>query len=195
MTNKVNLYESKSFKNIDYTEKRLRDTEFYKCEFVSCVFSKSDLIDISFEDCTFENCDFSMTKIRGTGFRNAIFKGCKILGVDFSECDKFSFSFSFYNCHLDYSTFFGTKLLKTRFEKCSLQETDFSEVNLSSSVFSDCDLTGAIFSNTILEKVDFRTANNYSIDPDYNRLKKAKFSALNLEGLLYKYQLDIEYNN
>ena len=85
--------------------------------------------------------------------------------------------------------------MKTKFDKCSLKETDFTEVNLSASVFSDCDLTGAIFSNTILEKVDFRTANNYSIDPEFNKLKKAKFSAFNLDGLLYKYQLDIDYNN
>ena len=85
--------------------------------------------------------------------------------------------------------------MKTKFDKCSLKETDFSEVNLSASVFSDCDLTGARFLNTTLEKVNFRTANNYSIDPEFNKLKKAKFSAFNLEGLLYKYQLDIDYND
>jgi len=61
-----------------------------------------------------------------------------------------------------------------------LKETDFSDVNLSASVFSDCDLTGT---------------NNYSIDPEFNKLKKAKFSAFNLGGLLYKHQLDIDYNN
>jgi len=96
---------------------------------------------------------------------------------------------------LDYSTFFGTKLMKTKFDKCSLKETDFSEVNLSTSIFSDCDLTGARFLNSNLEKVDFRTAKNYSIDPESNKIKKAKFSVFNLEGLLYKYQLDIDYND
>ena len=85
--------------------------------------------------------------------------------------------------------------MKTKFDKCTLKETDFSEVNLTASVFSECDLTNAIFSNTILEKVDFRTANNFSIDPEYNKLKKAKFSSFNLEGLLYKYKLDIEYED
>jgi Pentapeptide repeats (8 copies). len=82
--------------------------------------------------------------------------------------------------------------MKTKFDKCSLKETDFSEVNLSSSIFSDCDLTGARFLNTNLEKVNFRTASNFSIDPESNKLKKAKFSAFNLEGLLYKYKLDID---
>jgi len=96
MADKIKTHELKLFKNINYTEKTLRDTEFYKCKFEECIFLKSDLIGNSFEDCTFENCDFSMTKVRGAGFRNANFKECKILGVDFSECNKFMFSFSFF---------------------------------------------------------------------------------------------------
>ncbi len=195
MSNDIKTHESKTFTNVDYTEKTLRDREFYKCTFVGCNFTKSDLIGNSFEDCTFENCNFSMTKVKGVGFRNATFKECKIIGIDFTECNKFMFSFSFYKCTLEYSTFFGTKLLKTKFEKCSLKETDFSEVNLSASIFSDCDLAGTVFSNTILEKVDFRTATNYSIDPEFNKLKKAKFSGFNLEGLLHKHQLEIDYNS
>lgn len=195
MTEDIKIQEHKSFKNIDYTEKVLRDIEFYKCKFEGCIFLKTDLIGNSFEDCIFKNCNFSMAKIKGAGFLNAKFEDCKILGVDFSECNKFMFSFSFNNCNIDYSTFYGTKLMKTRFKKCSLRDTDFSEVNLSSSVFADCDLTGTIFANSILDKVDFRSANNYSIDPEFNKMKKAKFSSFKLEGLLYKYQLDIEFDN
>lgn len=195
MPNKIKTHELKSFKSIDYTEKKIRNTEFYKCKFEGCIFLKSDLIGISFEDCTFGNCNFSMAKIQGAGFRNAVFNGCKVLGVDFSECNKFMFSFLFSDCQLDYSTFCGTKLMKTNFDKCSLKETDFSDVNLSSSKFIDCDLSGTVFSNTILDKVDFRTAKNYSIDPEFNQLKKAKFSSYNLEGLLFKHQLDVSYNN
>jgi len=194
MSNEIITHENKTFTNVDYTEKVLRDREFYKCIFIGCVFSRSDLIGNSFEDCIFENCNFSMTKIRGAGFRNAQFIECKILGLDFSECNKFMYSFSFNQCHLDYSTFYGTRLQKTKFDKCSLKETDFTEVNLTASIFNECDLNGTIFSNTNLEKVDFRTSTNYSIDPEFNKLKKAKFSGFNLEGLLYKYQLSIEYH-
>ena len=81
---------------------------------------------------------------------------------------------------------------KTNFTDCSLKEVDFSNVDLSESVFKNCELSGATFSNTILEKVDFRTALNYSIDPELNKMKKAKFSVLNLSGLLNKHNLDIE---
>ncbi|WP_237702550.1 pentapeptide repeat-containing protein [Bizionia argentinensis] len=93
---------------------------------------------------------------------------------------------------MDYSTFFGAKFKKTHFIKCSLKEVDFSESNLSAAVFKNTDLMGARFSKTNLEKTDFRSAKNFAIDPELNMLKKAKFSALQLEGLLHKYQLDIE---
>ena len=186
------VHQNKTFSNIDFTEKVLREREFIKCEFISCNFSKSDLRNNDFENCHFKQCNFSLTVVEGTGFRDASFSGCKILGVDFTGCSKFMFSFAFNDCHLDYCIFFGTKLRKTNFIACTLKETDFSEADLTASVFTNCDLAGARFSNTILEKVDFRAAWNFVIDPDGNKMKKAAFSASNLAGLLQKHQLDIE---
>lgn len=106
-----------------------------------------------------------MTALEGASFRNANFIGSKILGIDFTRCNNFSFSFRFDNCVMDYCTFFGTKLKSTHFIKCSLKEVDFSEADLSSAVFNETDLTGTIFSNTILENADFRSAKNFSIEP------------------------------
>lgn len=186
------VHEHKTFTDVDYAEKRLINREFLKCEFVGCDFSKSDLRGNDFVDCHFRQCNFSMVTLDGAGFRDARFTGCKILGVDFSRCNSFMFSFTFDECLLDYSTFFGTKLRKTTFQDCSLKEVDFTEVDLTASVFRNCDLTATRFLQTNLEKVDFRTALNFSIDPDGNKMKKTKFSAMNLAGLLYKYNLDIE---
>lgn len=188
------LHQDKTFSNVNYVEKKLADREFVQCTFINCDFTKSDLRNNDFESCHFKQCNFSMAVIDGAGFRNAVFTGCKVLGVDFTRCNKFLFSFSFHECLVDYCTFFGTKLKKTRFEDCSMKEVDFSEADLTASVFKNCDLAGARFSNTILEKADFRTAHNFSIDPDGNRVKKAKFSASNLAGLLHKHQLDIDYD-
>jgi fluoroquinolone resistance protein len=50
MANDTTIHEHKEFKNIDYTEKILRDREFLKCKFVTCIFTKSDLRSDSFED-------------------------------------------------------------------------------------------------------------------------------------------------
>jgi uncharacterized protein YjbI with pentapeptide repeats len=188
---KMVIHEDKQFVNINYSEKKLRDREFVKCRFVCCDFNKSDLMGNSFEDCHFERCNFTMAILDGTGFRNVTFDGCKLMGLDFTRCNKFMFSFSFMDCILDYSTFFGTKLKKTSFKKCTLKEVDFSEADLSAGVFENCDLHGTRFSSTVLEKTDFRTAANFAIDPDNNKIKKAKFAETNLAGLLVKYDLDI----
>lgn len=192
MTTEIIFHESKVFENIDYSEKSLRKREFYKCDFIGCDFTKSDLRENSFEDCTFEDCNFSMTEVGGSGFRNAEFIRSKILGVDFTRCNTFMFSFRFESCVLDYCTFFGTKLRDTAFIECSMKEVDFTEADLTSAVFTDSDLSGAVFSSTILEKADFRGASGFSIDPQYNQVKKTKFTTSQLEGLLYKYQLDVE---
>ena len=59
-------------------------------------------------------------------------------------------------------------------------------------MFDNCDLARAIFANSILEKADFRTSYNFSIDPEINKIKKAKFSLTTVSGLLGKYDIEIE---
>ncbi|MFB9056418.1 pentapeptide repeat-containing protein [Mariniflexile ostreae] len=191
MSNTIIMREDEDFINVNYSEDFVRDQEFYDCRFVGCNFTKTDLRGSSFEDCTFQDCNFSMSELEGVGFRNINFIGSKILGIDFTRCNSFMFSFKFDTCRIEYCTFFGTKLKKTAFIKCSLKETDFSEADLSFAVFTNSDLTGTKFSNTTLEKADFREAHSFNIDPELNRLKKAKFYTSQLEGLLYKHQLDI----
>lgn len=188
------VHQNKQFANVNYSGKRLERREFIKCEFLNCDFSKSDLRENDFVDCHFKHCNFSMVTVDGAGFRDATFTGCKMLGVDFTRINKFMFSLHFVQSYLDYATFYGTKLAKTKFVECSLKEADFSEADLSGAVFEKCDLMETKFLNTKLEKTDFRTAQNFAIDPDANKMKKAKFSALNLSGLLYKHNLDIDYS-
>ncbi len=115
-----------------------------------------------------------------------------MLGLRFDTCNEFGLSFSFDNCQLNHSSFYKTKIKKTIFKKSQLQETDFAESDLTSAVFDNCNLMQTIFDSTILEKADFRTSYNYSIDPETNRIKKAKFSILGVSGLLNKYDIVIE---
>jgi hypothetical protein len=51
---------------------------------------------------------------------------------------------------------------------------------------------GAIFDNSLLEKTDFRTARNYSIHPEKNKLRKTRFSNDGLAGLLSHLDLLID---
>jgi uncharacterized protein YjbI with pentapeptide repeats len=78
------------------------------------------------------------------------------------------------------------------FNHCELKEVDFTESNLTNSSFNNCDLYGAIFVNSNLEKADFRNAFNFNIDPEINKIRKAKFSINTIAGLLDKYDIEID---
>jgi fluoroquinolone resistance protein len=134
----------------------------------------------------------SMAKLGNTAFKDAAFKGCKLLGLHFEDANPFLLALSFSDCQLNLSSFFNLSLKKTRFVNCGMKEVDFSGADLSLAVFDNCDLLGAVFGNTTLERADFRTAFNYSLDPEANKIKKAKFSISGLPGLLGKYNIDIE---
>jgi uncharacterized protein YjbI with pentapeptide repeats len=118
-----------------------------------------------------------------------------MLGLHFENCNEFGLSVNFDNCNLNHSSFYKTKLKKTIFKRIKLQEVDFAECDLTGSVFDDCDLMKAIFENTTIEKSDFRTSFNYLIDPEKNRIRKARFSITGIAGLLDKYDIDIDFKN
>ena len=181
-----------NFDKLDYTKEPLAKGEYENCRFTNCNFEETNLNDIKFMNCDFQDCNWSLAQLNGTVLREVKFKDCKMLGLQFENCNDFGLSFSFDNCQLNHSTFFQMNIKKTIFRNCQLREIDFSESNLTYVVFDNCDLAQAIFINTVLDKADFRTAYNYSIDPESNRLKKAKFSIIGISGLLDKYDIVIE---
>ncbi len=166
--------------------------EYESCLFNGCDFSDGDLSGFKFIDCTFNSCNLSLAKLEKTAFQCVAFKDCKMLGLRFDTCNPFALSFSFDGCQLGHSSFYKTKIQKTVFRNSQLAETDFAEADLSSAVFDNCNLKHATFDRTILVKADFRTASDYSIDPENNRIKKAKFSILGVSGLLDKYDIHIQ---
>ena len=184
--------EHRTLDKVSFREKPLKIGEYENCVFQNCDFSESDISDVKFVECKFADCNLSVAKIRGTSFRDVEFKDCKMLGLRFDECGEFLLSFNFDNCALDHSSFYKLKLKKTVFKDSQLKETDFTECDLSEAIFNKCNLARATFVNTNLEKADLRTAFNYSLDPEFNRIKKARFSLPSVIGLLDKYDLKIE---
>ena len=73
-----------------------------------------------------------------------------------------------------------------------MQETDFTSADVTAASFNDSILAGAMFDNTTLEKADLRRAIGFSIDPENNRINRAKFSVDGLLGLLHKYNIEVE---
>jgi fluoroquinolone resistance protein len=187
----LEYFENKTFDKINFTLNPITKGEYEQCWFINCDFSNSDLSEIRFLDCEFESCNLSLANLNKTAFQNVKFSNCKMLGLHFENCNDFGFSVSFNACNLSHSSFYKTKLKKTVFKDLNLQEVDFAECDLTSSVFDNCDLTGVIFDNTIIEKADFRTSFNFSINPETNRIKKARFSVTGLAGLLDKYDIEI----
>ncbi len=90
------------------------------------------------------------------------------------------------------SSFYQMNLKNSKFKECSLIKVDYSEVNMMGLVFEKCDFNYAVFQRTNIEKADFRTSKNYSIDPESNNIKNAKFSLNGVGGLLNKYNIKIE---
>jgi uncharacterized protein YjbI with pentapeptide repeats len=186
------FFDSLNYDKQDYSVNYLDKGIYECCTFTSCNFSESDLTGISFLECTFKACNLSLSKISKTAFIDCKFTECKMLGMRFDSCNQSGFSLSPNACILNHSSFYKTALKKTNFSDCQLQEVDFTDCDLSGSVFETCDLRLALFDNTNLEKVDFRTAVNYSINPAKNRIKKARFSISGIAGLLDSYDIDIE---
>ncbi len=188
----MSIYTDQSFERKDYTETPLPVGEYEGCSFINCDLSGSDLSEQVFIDCTFTGCNLSMAVLTKTAFRDVRFKDCKMLGLKFDNCNDFALSFSFENCVLTHSSFYQKKIIKTVFRNCRLQEADLVQADLSGSIIDNCDLAGTIFDGTNLEKADLRNSYNYSINPDNNRIRKAKFSLAHIAGLLDKYDITIE---
>lgn len=143
-------------------------------------------------DCEFIDCNLSMTSLKGTSLKTVFFSNCKLLGIPFHECTDFMFGVSFTDCILDYASFANKKMPKTKFNSCSMKEVSFIGTNLSNSVFDNCNLENAVFNDTQLKEVNFLTAYNYKIDPEFNPMRKAKFSMQGIPGLLDKYDIKIQ---
>jgi uncharacterized protein YjbI with pentapeptide repeats len=133
-----------------------------------------------------------MTQLAGTSLKTVHFRDCKLLGIQFQSCVDFLFGVSFQDCVLDYSSFANKKMPKTKFNSCSMKEVSFIGTNLVNSTFENCNLDNAIFNDTQLAGVDFASAYNFKIDPEFNPMKKAKFSSQGIVGLLDKYDIKIE---
>lgn len=182
----------KVFKSINFSIDSITPADFEGCNFENCIFSNTDLSNMNFIDCVFVSCDFSLAKVNNVTFSEVKFIGCKLLGLHFEDCNKLGLSFTFENCQLNLSSFYKLGLKNIRLKNCNLQEVDFTKSDLTNSIFDNCNLSATVFDNTILERADFRTAKNFSIDPEKNSINKAKFSLLGVVGLLDKYNIEIE---
>ena len=165
--------------------------EYELCVFTGCDFSDKDFSGSKFIECEFKDCNLSLAKISNVIFRDTKFRDCKMLGMMFNTCNSFGFSAGFENCNLQHASFYQRKMKGFIFRNSNLTEVDFTECDLTLANFDTCDFAGATFDRTILEKADLQTSFNYIINPEQNKIKKAKFSLSGIPGLLLQYDIQI----
>lgn len=169
----------------------LAEGEYEYCTFKDCDLANMDFQEYKFVECEFVNCNLSNANINQTYLQDVIFNNCKMLGLSFDQCNPFGFAAKFEHCSLDHSTFFQVKLSQSSFKDCHMHEVDFTEAVMTGMVVTNCDLLNAHFENTNLEKADFTSSTNYSINPEINKLKGARFSLPDVVGLLDKYGIKV----
>ncbi|MEK7447194.1 MAG: pentapeptide repeat-containing protein [Patescibacteria group bacterium] len=187
-----NIYEGENFSKVTFTNDQLNDKTFIKCHFYHCFFNEQNLRECIFEDCNFEGCDLSLSKLNNCRFTDVEFKSSKLIGIDWTKSSKTFLEVGFENCNISHSIFMGLNLKKTKIQACEAKDCDFTDTNLTESSCNDTDFTESIFSNTNLTSADLSHAKNYLIDPNFNIVKKAKFTFPEVMGLLSNLDIIVE---
>lgn len=164
-----------------------KQTQFEDCTFKNCDLTEANFNGCNFINCSFINCNLSMVKFVQNGLDQIQFTDCKMVGADFSNAKDFLFGVNFSNCILDYAAFMKKKNRKAKFENCTLKGADFTEADLTETKFVNCDFDRAIFMQSTLNGANFISSFNYTIDPERNAMRKARFAASGLAGLLTNY--------
>lgn len=164
---------------------------FEQCTFRKLSLSDEVFFNSNFINCRFEGCDLSRVELKNTQLQDVLFTHCKLMYVDFGVCNAFSFHADFQHCQLDNAVFLNRRLKKAQFIECSLKEAHILKCDLAGAKFKECNLELTRFEDNNLMQADFSTSYNLELNPDTNKIKKAKFSLHNLPGLLTKHDLVI----
>lgn len=190
-------FEQRTFNDMECCDDLILYKFFNDCSFVNCNFTNTKFDGCNFNNCRFENCNLSLVKIPGCYIHATCFTTCKLVGIDWTAATwkvsskrRVPFTNQFRESILDYSLFVGLNLSGVEMVGCMAREVYFERANLQHGNFANTDFSGAIFTNCDLSGSDLSEARNYSINPTYNTLTKAKFSLPEAMSLIYT--LDIE---
>ncbi len=180
-----------SFSELEVRDQLFRETIFENCTFLRLRFVDSAFVRCRVIDCTFEECDLSNLSLENSEIRSPVFKDCKLVGVNWTAAASVMHP-EWTGCVLNYGNFGGLDLRKAKMKSCHAREADFADTNFTDTDLRATDFTGARFASTNLTKADLRQATNYSIRPDSNKLKGAKFSLPEATLLLYGMDIVLE---
>jgi len=184
-------YERETFSGLTLGEETVKGVTFEECIFENCSFISTKLEACRFITTTFRGCILSAVLPTNSRFDEVTFKNCKAIGIDWtrtSEVRKLRFAES----QVNYSNFRFLKIPGLKMERCEVKDADFIEAKIKGASFAKSDLEKTRFFKTDLTEADFRGAENYSIDPAGNTLKKARFSLPEAIALLESLEIILD---
>lgn len=183
-------YLNETFNGKDLSESELKEKEFTGCSFEKVNFEKAKLKYVRFENCTFKNCNLGLVKLTGSRFIDCEFFDCKMIGINWTEVEE-PVKIKIENSKIDYSIFFAMDLRRIEITECEAREVNFENADISKGKFNGTNFISSKFKNTNLSASDFREAMNYDINPEFNKIKKAKFSMPEVMTLLQCFDIEI----
>lgn len=189
-------YLNQNIQDLDFSKEKLESKEFDNCIFIECNFSETTFFKCKFYECLFKSCNLSLVDFSQSSFFDTVFENSKAIGINWTKANwpkvKLSSPLQFYQCTLNYSSFFGLYIREIRIEECIAEEVDFREADCASANFKQTDFLNAQFMKTNLEKADFTDAIQYHIDVFSNSIKGAKFSVPEAMNLLNCLEIEIK---
>ncbi len=191
----IEFYDQE-FNDLPHTHISLYGKRFDNCRFDTCDFSESTLKECSFIDCTFTKCNLTLINIGNTKFSNTEFIHCKMRGIDWTKAYwrdlSLDLPFSFKECLISSSNFYGLNIAKVKIVSCKAHDTDFREADLNCVDFSNTDLTNSLFNNTNLTGANFYGATNYTINITQNTIQGAYFCRHEAVSLLESLGIELQ---
>ena len=184
-------HAGRRYEGLDFGELDVAGHVFEDCRFDSCRFDGAILERTAFSGCRFRKSSLAATNLRQCTLNGVSFEDSKLMGLDFSDCNRFGFRPEFRDSLLDGVVFGGNDLMKTPFVACRLRSSDFADCDLRDAVFQDCRFEDVGFHRCDFREADFRTASGYRIDPFENSVKGAKFDLPEAESFLAFLEIEI----
>lgn len=157
---------------------------FENCHFEGLTFGEMDWRNTRFENCTFERCNLVGVRWTGARLHGVDFKECTVDRLRWSTLSPQFLNLSLHECQATGGDWSDLDLKGCKLIDSNLSACDFSGADARNVDWSGSKLTEVIFHRSDLREGDFRTAIEWNIDPQENRVRDARFASNNLEGLV-----------
>lgn len=143
------------FKDCDFTDARLDNTQITGVHFESCNFLNAKILQSTMYACKIDQCDMYNTMLGASRFID-----CRFLDNVFREANLSHISTE-KNCHLEGNRFLSVNPVGADFSTSVFMDSRFLDVtfiqcNFDDALFKKCDFTRSGFMDSYIEKCQFR---------------------------------------